>query len=570
MKNKILFLFTLIFAFAISSCEDPEYVVSNAQRQGITSIDAYFTSGQYNNMLAGRLQVTNPDINEFVIPIPYFYPETSDEETTNEQLANMRVKVEIDNNCIIKPGVAILDLIKENKFTFVDNYGKSRQVTIRGERIKSDKCELIAFGVNEPAISGIIDKAAKKVSIISAEDLSAVLCNYELSAHATITPDPATTPVDLNEPCTFTVVAHNGVTKCEYTVVKEVPAKLPSGFDKNSLEQLFNFDPVSMLGLPNFKTSIGPSMAMCGGNLVVCLGDGKTPIYLNRSTGVKLGTINQGSAPNYSVTSDDAENMLLVNKANGGEIVKIYKTSSVNDDPTPFYSFTNPSAFLCGAKMKVNGNINGDALIVLTNAGIDGVSACSEAIIIQVVGGVVIGHQIIDLSSVGQSWGSAPVNTATVVAASTNPADGVFQSNYGASTLNWILGNGSVVGSFNSDLTGWAMNPNCLDAKTFNNTKYMSLFVVSHFPAWGMGPQLFLYDVSSKNNFTGSNVGNLDCLVLKNDAINWYQTASYSVASGDVILAPSKDGYKMYIYYYDHNSGVIGGYSVDCIDRSVK
>ena len=570
MKNIILYLFSLVFAFAISSCEDPEYVASNAQRQGITSIDAYFSSGQYNNMLAGRLEVTNPDASEFVIPIPYFYPETSDNEITNEQLANMRVKVEIDNNCIIEPGIAILDLTKENKFTFVDNYGKSRDIIIRGERVKSDKCELIAFGVNEPAISGIIDKAAKKVSIISVDDLSAVFCNYEISAHATITPDPTTTPVNLNESLTFTVVAHNGVTKCEYVVMKEVPAKMASGFDKNSLEQLFNFDPVSMLGLPDFQTLIGPSLAMCGGNLVVCLGDGSTPIYINRSTGVKLGTINLGSAPAYSVTNDDAENMLLVNSANGGETVEIYKTSSVKDSPTLFYSFTNPSTFPCGAKMKVNGNINGNALIVLTNAGIDGVSDCSEAIILQVVGGEVMGHQSIDLSAHGQSWGSAPVNTATVVAASTNPADGVFQSNYGASTLNWILGDNTLMGSFNSDLTGWGLNPNCLDAKIFNNNKYMSLFVVSHFPAWGMGPQLYLYDVSNKSNFTGSDVGNLDCLVLKNDAITWYQEAAYSVASGDVILAPSKDGYKMYIYYYDHNSGVIGGYSVDCIDRSAE
>ena len=38
-------------------------------------------------------------------------------------------------------------------------------------------------------------------------------------------------------------------------------------------------------------------------------------------------------------------------------------------------------------------------------------------------------------------------------------------------------------------------------------------------------------------------------------------------ACADAILAPSADGYMLYIYYYDHFSGMIGGYSLDCIKR---
>jgi hypothetical protein len=34
-----------------------------------------------------------------------------------------------------------------------------------------------------------------------------------------------------------------------------------------------------------------------------------------------------------------------------------------------------------------------------------------------------------------------------------------------------------------------------------------------------------------------------------------------------VILAPSADGYMLYIYYYDHYSQMLGGYSLDCIKR---
>ena len=52
---------------------------------------------------------------------------------------------------------------------------------------------------------------------------------------------------------------------------------------------------------------------------------------------------------------------------------------------------------------------------------------------------------------------------------------------------------------------------------------------------------------------------------MKNNAIDWYQTADAGIASGDVVIAPSANGFKMYVYYYDHNSGVIGGYATDCI-----
>ena len=93
----------------------------------------------------------------------------------------------------------------------------------------------------------------------------------------------------------------------------------------------------------------------------------------------------------------------------------------------------------------------------------------------------------------------------------------------------------------------------------------MALFVVSHFPAWGMGPQLYLYNVNDRSKFTGTNVTDLACLELTNQAITWYQTGSYSVASGDVVIAPSADGFKLYIYYYDHNSQVFGAYVADCI-----
>lgn len=550
----------------LSACHEPEYVAPTADRQGLTSLTAIFTSGPFVDQQMAKLVIGDNLAERLVIPVPWYYPESSNDETES-YMTKVRVQAELQENCYLEPSLTILDLTKDNYFTYTNAQGLKKRICITGERVKSDKCELLAFSLQAPAISGIVDKANKKVALISADDLSACLGEAQISAHATISPDPKVTPLNYNEQVEFTVTAHNGTSKAVYKVIKEVPEKIPSGFNKESVELLFNFDPVATLGMPNYTTPIGPSMAALQGHLVICLGDGSVPVYLNRITGVKMGSINLGSAVAGSITSDEAEHMLIVNHADAGATVNIYKTSSVSEAPVLFHSFVNNAGLPMGAKMKVIGNIAEDAIITIANEGINGVTASSKFTYILVRGGAVVSTQVIDISSTGVSWGSAPVNVATVVAASTNPADGCFESKYDPSAFNWIKADGTIGASLPSDLTGWGLNPNCLDSKRFNNVNYVALFVVSHFPAWGMGPQLYLYDVSDKSQLKGDNVASPSSLVLANQNIEWYQKAAYSVASGDVLLAPTSDGFKLYIYYYDHNSGVIGAYVADCIAK---
>ena len=565
MKKTILSLLAMVMLVSVTSCEDPEYVAPTADRQGLTSLTAIFTSGPFVDQEMARLELGDEMPDRLVIPVPWFYPITSDDETT-QYMTSVRVQAALDANCFIEPPLTVLDLTKENAFTYTDAHGNKKNIIITGERVKSNACELLAFSINEPALAGVIDKAAKKVSLISAESLESVLASYEVSAHATISPDPSTEALNYNEPVTLTVIAHDGVTKAEYTVVKDVPEKIESGFNKESIEQLFNFDPVSNLGMPAFDQLVGPSLAAIGGKLVICLGDGTTPIYVNGLTGVKMGEINLGSAAAGSVTNDEGENLLIVNKAEAHSTVNIYRTSSVTEAPTLFYSFLNDTSLPLGAKMKVIGNIDNDALIVFTNSGVDGVTTSNTITIVTVQGGVATGVQVMNIPGVG--WGSAPVNTATVVAPSTNLADGYIFSYYQSwAKLAWFNADGSQYAAFTSDSTGWGLNPNCLDSKRFNNVNYVALFVVSHFPAWGMGPQLFLYNVNDRSKFSGTTAWDLACLELANQSIEWYQIGSYSVASGDVVIAPSADGFKLYIYYYDHNSQVVGGYAADCIKK---
>ena len=548
----------------LSACHEPEYVLPTADRQGLSSLTAIFTSGPFVDQEMAKLSISEDETSDrYVIQVPWYYPETSDDETA-QYMSKVRVRAELQPNCNIEPGLGILDLTQENYFTYTNAQGVQRKICITGERVKSNKCELLAFSINEPVVAGVVNKGAKKVALITPDDLSACLAEAQVSPHATISPDPSAAAINYNEPVEFTVTADNGVDKAVYTVMKEIPEKIAKGFNANHTELLFNFDPVSNFGAPNYAVGVGPTLAALGGRLVVCYGDGSTPVYLNGLNGSKMGEINLGSAQAGSVTNDEAENLLIVNHANGGETVNIYRTASVKDAPTLFHSFTNSSTFPMGAKIKVIGNIDGDAIIIVPNEGIAGVSSSSEFTVILVRGGAVAGVQAMNIASTGVAWGGAPVNTAGIAAAGIDPTAGVFESMYDPSNFHWIKSDGSIGVELGSDSSGWGKNPNCIDTKRFNNATYAALFVVSHFPHWGMGPELYVFNADDPAAISGDNVWDSPALAMKNNAIDWYQTADAGIASGDVVIAPSANGFKMYVYYYDHNSGVIGGYATDC------
>lgn len=561
--KKILLLIMAVVLMALSSCHQPEFIETTADRQGLTSLTAIFTFGPYVDQELAKLVIEDDQVDRFVIPIPFYYPETSDDETLF-YMTKVRVQAELQPNYSLSPALTILDLTEENHFKYTDPHGNSRDIVITGERVKMNACELMAFSIVNPPIVGIINKEAKTVTLPTKDDLSSCKATVQLSPHATIAPDPSKAR-NYNNPVKFIVTADDG-TEAEYTVMTGDPEKIDMGFNASSIEKLFNIDPVTRLGLPPYSAKVAVSLAALENNLVICLGDGSVPMYINRLNGEKLGTIKLGNAVPGSITNDEMEHMLITNVAKGGddrETVNIYRTSSVKTDPVLFYSFENPIDCPIGNKMKVFGDIDGDAIITFTACGIEGVTTTAKAVYLTVSGGQVVSTDVIDMSGFGFGWGAAPVNTATIVPASLAPAqDGWFVDYYesnadadGNYLLHYILGSSDTVVA---RIGSWANNPNCLDSKGFNNCRYMALFVVSHFPQWGTGPMLYLFNVTDPAS---------PVLELSNESIAWYQTGTSGVAAGDVVISPSADGYKVYIYYYDHNSQAVGGYVADCIKR---
>ena len=558
MKKNIQYLLLGVLAL-MSSCQDPEYVLPTAERQGITSLTALFTSGPYVDKEAVVYTIADASVDKYVIPMPWFYPEDSENETA-EYMKTMRVQAKLAPNCTIDPVLTILDLTKENYFTYTDAQGYKKQICITGERVKSNKCQLLSFSIPAEDISGIIDEEHKTVSLISAEDLSSCLAEYSLSSHAT-------EALDFNSPVELTVIAHDGVTKQTYTVQKAVPDKIPYGYRKGSETELFKLD-MGVIGLP-WTSANSPSLAVNGNNLVVCLGDGSTaPTYYNASTGSKIGNMTLGSVGVASlgcVTSDSKGNILLATKAANGKSFSIYKTSSVTTVPTLLISYTNNTSLDMGTKVSVQGDINTNAAIIAT---CDGTASSGSNTFVRwiITDGVLGSPEVVSVNGVGY-WGS-PVSNTKVVTKGTTAQSDYFLSYYDPNVLYWVNGtsNNASKSLSNSDNgNSWAMNNNCLDARTFNNAQYLVLVSTAHFPQWGGTPYLYMYDVTSDGSFTGT-VSTSDALTF-NPSLSSFGSADGVAATGDVLFAPTTDGYKLRLYYVDNNCKIIGGYEFDCIDK---
>lgn len=570
--KKIYYLILVAVLALVASCQKPQFVPPTAERQGITSLTAYFTTGKYVDQQLAKLEVTDENMDYFVIEIPWYFPEETEDPTTIYMSA-LRIRAELAPNCKIDPPLTVLDLNQENKFTFTNNKGESRPITITGKRTKFRRTDLMSFNVvGTFPCEGFIDNELRKVYLFTNDDLSGYTAEATACVHANIkNPEELAKPKDYNKPQTITVIAQDGVTETEYTITKEAPTKIPYGFNAESAKELFSVNPGN-LGFPAYTELVNPSIAVLESKVVISMGNGTAPKYLNGITGVLEGELNLGAAKADGMTSDEGGNLILTNKAAGGETVNIYTTNSLTAAPELFYSFTNESTLVVGNVVRVIGDIKSDARMILTHEGVSGVTSTGLVTQLVIRDGQVVEKTSVDYLSVYPGWGETATHYAKVTPVSVDLASGVMVSHYGNSVtigedshyfLAYIDGkmNKTEKDLFDVDYCNWGKSPNSMDAKRFNNATYLAHFVTTQFPAWGQNPGLYIYDISTPASIKAADP------VVKNMSITQYnaQNAEASNASGDVVISQSADGFKMFVYYFDHYAQTIGGYSVNCI-----
>ncbi|MDM8158678.1 DUF5018 domain-containing protein [Labilibaculum sp. K2S] len=555
-KNKLIAIVLIFFSF-LNGCHDPEELIPPISREGINSITATFADG--TGSFVGYIEENS---NVITIPIPYFYPLSSNNQIVESKLKDMRLTANLDDNVVISPSLLNLDLTQENVITVTDQVKMRKEYIVKGEIRKSSECLLEAFKLPSLGLDGVINEETKTISLVALGNLNPAVAEITMSYHASISPDPTAEALDYNNDLELTVTAHDGLTKNVYTIKKEVPEKLLYGIRSGSAKLMFEKQLKADCGI--MVDNLTGGMAVTN-DYVILNTRNENSVYLDAKTGEKLGEIDlgslKGSLTNFYNTSDTDGNVLICNLAPNAGSFKVWKLASVTSTPELLIEWDGGLAI--GRKLSINGSINGDAIITAP------ILAAGQKIVRwTVVNGVLTSQtpEIVTMSGLTKGW---TTNADVVSSSNTDVNSDYFVASYSDNTFAWVNGTTNVV---RKKLDAISSNyiPNAVDYLEFNNAKYVTLNWVNSF-TWGSADAIWLLDVSSDMNFEG-NIDLKTCnAVVWESPRNIYGGKSVSPAvangngTGDVALRVSEDGYFLYLYFMFTN-GYVVGYQFDCID----
>jgi hypothetical protein len=549
MKNKYLSLVALIaMLLGLASCQSPEELMPSVSRQGINSLTASFPDDDSDeNSFASEIDYTNHIVT---VVIPYNYPLTSNNVLTMDKLTKMRVKANLDDNVSLSPALLYMDLSKDNYITLTGQTKKKEEYKVVAEIRKSNACEITKYNLPSLGITGIIDEANKRISLISVDDLGEALADFTISHGATIEPDPSVTAMDYDQAFTVTVTAQNGVDKATYTVKKDIPQKIEAGLRPNSLKILWAKKLVD-LGITSKDMTTG--IAALENHLVINT-RAENSIYLDAKTGSVVGSIdlgaNKGSLVNFYATADAGNTILISNLTpNAGPSFIINKISGVNGTIEPFISFD--TALALGRKISVSGNIQTNAIITAPVYGSAGDFARW-----QVVDGSLLSQtpQIVKANGVANFGNNADI----VYTDPANLNSDYLAAYYGAPyKFAWYNGATNSAMHYGNEISSnWIVN--AVDYTVFNKARYAIHNSVNSF-TWGTDDSIYMYDLSG--NSLGSTVYVCDSGIYGAKALG-EQNAN---GTGDVAFRVSEDGYYLYAYFMFTNGYVVCA-QFDCID----
>ncbi len=518
-----------------------------------------------------------PDKNGRIeIVFPWFYPEESDTQVTEEDLSSVKVVGVLANNVTVEPVLLRMDLNTENHIVATDQVKNKKEYVVTGRIAKLTGCDITSFSLPDADLEGII--AGETISLVTMENFeSPMKAELTLSPHATVSPDPRETAIDWNSEVKLTVTAHDGVTKKEYTVVKDIPSKLPSGIRPESVTELFARKLETDLGIAATSNTTG--IAVSGNYLVINTRNEKAKV-INRMTGEYVGEMNGmssilGSLKNYYMTSDDDGNILVNSLATGAGTVQMWKFSGkgdiLNAQPEEYITWSAPVGY--GRKVSITGSLDGDAVITATV----GTGLPSGNFAKWTVTSGVLQSQEPEIITAGVTWDNYQ---ADIMYTSTEPGADYFLINYKANILSWLSGVNDAlktqVPAIQSSANYFA---NELDIFKFNNATFLAAQQTNNMNS-GIGDAVWLLDITNESDFSGSlydgTQGSPTC-----PAVQWWCQNEYNAiavgrdegatvksngnAVGEVLLTSSEDGYYLQLYIMYCN-GYVAGVQFDCLD----
>lgn len=564
MKNNIKLLASALL-LTLAGCHSPEELTPSVESLGLNSVSAQFATGDYKNdaLATFTASAASADQERFVIEIPYYYPESSENLV---EISQMRVSANLDDNCFITPKLGTLDLTQEHWFTLTRGDGSKRQICITGVIKKSNKCNIEAFSVG--TLSGVVDQTTREISLISLDDIEPALAEYTLSYHATISPDPAVEMLDYNDPngVQLTVTAFDGETTKTYTVKKNVPEKIALGIRDGSQKNLFVSE--DFKGNWEMSGTLNYTMGVMGNYLLVCSGADEL-VYINKLTGQKVGNVNMngvdlqnGTNGGGAICSDDAGHLVMCTNATAGMNAHFYTLDDVTGTPQEVLTWKNTSGARMGQHISVRGDITDKAIITVNAWAWASPANWHSFIRILVEDGVWGEPEVVTINN-SLKWNGGNVDVEYLTTDITGP---YFEAHYSNNALQWVDGAANTpvatIDKGGNDANSNFSNVSC---SVFNGKPYVAVYGGSHFTY--SGTRAMLFDASNRSDFTGT----------YDDSSALYYTStpkSFSgldgTASCDVLLCKSPDGYFLYLYWIGGNTNFVRAEQFDCIKQDAK
>lgn len=575
MKKLIFSIISAVLLLGMASCQ-PEDLTPETSAAPITSV----TATVMVNGSAVEFTAYPVEGSEYItIELPWYYPVESDNLMPLSVLTDAKMTAVLANNVVIKEPLLRMDLTQENPITVVDQAKKEHRYIITGKISKLTDCEILDFSIPALNLAGIVKPAQQTVSVLAVDELPLTLAAVTLSPHATISPDPRVEELDYNKELEFTVTAHDGKTKKTYKVNKEIPPKRETGMRIGSEKIIFEKKFVDDLGLTTADMTTG--LAVSGDYLIINT-RAEDAMVLNRFTGEKVSSMAldaiKGSTTNFYMTSDDDGNILFCNLTpNDGTTFKIWTATGINEAPTLFIehdaSYVDSEGATQGnshgRKISIQGSLNKDAVITAPYYGPNN----SQFLRWVVKDGKLVSDKPETIVVLGLATGWT--TNSDICYVDPSETSDYFVHAYSGNSLSWVTGATNTV---KAGLNKMSVNyiPNAVDILKFNGGTYLATNQANSF-SWGGADFIWLLDVSTTDNYSGG----LDAdyngdSKPKSNAILWQSYHTYGPraipgapinanGNSDVCLAPSADGYYMYLYFMFCN-GYVVGVQFDCLD----
>ena len=308
------------------------------------------------------------------------------------------------------------------------------------------------------------------------------------------------------------------------------------------------------------------SLAVFGDNLVLCLGDGSAPILFDKLTGEKKGTLNTGDVKPMSIANDDAGNLILSNRVYNYwvtyEMFTIWYIKAGTTDVVKMFdiysSFEYYTSYI-GASITVRGDITKNAVIGSAWEGVSGVAGENMILAFNVENGTpamtkltLAGVQAIDWWA--GYWCDAPGNYPGYAFLGTSTQNGGLLSVYNQNLLNYFGADGACVLAAETALADGNYCVNSMDIRAVGGKQYLAVGCGTHFPDYGISPNIVVYDVETKAPVATPITTNYALTGEKDsDGNPIYQNGV--CATSDVVLEPVADGVN--VYYVDNNCSAI-------------